>query len=62
MNIVFSKLKTIGAILTLGQEYYIIRKATEQELISHGIIEDPNQLSLDIENNVAVVPAIKMGD
>ncbi|MCR8633464.1 hypothetical protein [Paenibacillus radicis (ex Xue et al. 2023)] len=54
-------LRTKGLIFTLGQEKYIIRKATEQELAEHGIAADPNQVTMDIDNNVAVVPAF-MGD
>lgn len=55
MNAAFSKLKTIGAILTISGEHFILRKATDAELIEHGIIDDPNQATFDIHDGCVFV-------
>lgn len=55
MNSAFGKLRTIGAILTIGEEHFILRKATQKELIEHGVIEDPNQATMDVKNGAVIV-------
>jgi hypothetical protein len=55
MNSAFGKLRTLGAILTIGEEHFILRKATQKELMAHGIIDDPNQATMGIQNGAVIV-------
>jgi hypothetical protein len=57
-----SDIKTKGVIVNLGKEKYIIRKATDQELVEHGILEDPNQMTLAIDDDAFKIPASYPGD
>jgi hypothetical protein len=62
MNHSISDLKTKGIIFDLGSEKFIIRKATDQELAEHGLLEDPNQLTMAIDKDSFKIPASYPGD
>jgi hypothetical protein len=57
-----SVLRTKGIIINLGNEKFIIRKATEHELAEHEKVEDPNQLAMAIDKDSFKIPASYPGD